>query len=523
MTLTDPGFLFVFVPLFLCLFAISGRLAGARGAQSVLVLASILLAATNGLPFLVVMLASACVNYGFLRLILSSGREKHGNLLLIGIGMNVLLLILFKYAVWLNWLGGLGDWAMRLAVLVPTTLSFLTFQRSVGLLDASVDSRAIRQGLEARHVRDQSEAPVADGALRYLGFATLFPNLVMGPIAYLSEILPQFLRDDFGRIRRINLLIGVTLIAIGLFKKLFIADPLGEALVNPVFALLAEGNSVPRLNAVLAVTGWYAQLYFDFSGYSDIAIGLARLFGIRLPMNFDSPLRATGIIDFYKRWHITLTRVISRFLFTPLSVAGTRLAFRRKLGKWSAKGISLWLPLLVNFIVIGLWHGPKQTYLLFGLIHGLWYIAETEVRATKRWKSFRKAKSERFRFLSGLALTTIPLMLTFALFRAGSLGELGLLFQSLADGAQNSTNPIPIVYFVRLGAAFALIAFAPNAYELLERYRPAIRSYTVPSTTLGLLALRWRPNLVWATFIALIALAAMDKLARPAPFIYGVF
>lgn len=523
MALTDPGLLFVFVPLFLILFAFANMIAGARASQLILVLASVMLAATHGLPFLAIMLASAIINYGVTQMILSTDKAKHGRLLFAGIGFNILLLILFKYGIWLQWLGGIGDLAMQLAVLLPTTLSFLSFQRSVGLLDASVDKDEIGHGLRARHPRDSTASPIRDGFLRYFSFAALFPNLVMGPIIYLSEILPQFRHPDFGKIKRINLLIGVTLVAIGLFKKLVIADPLGVALVDPIFARLAAGEDVSFLHGMLAITSWYAQLYFDFSGYSDIAIGLARMFGIRLPMNFNSPLRATGIIDFYKRWHITLTRVISRFLFTPLSLRGTRYAFRHKIGKWPTKAISLWLPLLVNFIIIGLWHGPKNTYLLFGLIHGFWYIAETEVRATKRWKAFRKTKSDRFRLLAGIMITAGPLMLTFALFRAGSVAEFGALLNSLTSFGPSNADPVPPVHYARLGLALTLIAFAPNAYELLVKYRPAIRSYVVPSSTLRLMALRWRPNLVWAVFVALIALAAMDKLARPAPFIYGVF
>src|SRR4029078_733190 len=101
----------------------------------------------------------------------------------------------------------------------------------------------------------------------------------------------------------------------------------------------------------------YVQLYFDFSGYTDMALGVARLFGLRLPINFDSPLRANGIVDFYRRWHITLTRVIGRFLFTPLSLWGTRLAANHALSGWPRKLVSAWLPLLVNFEVIALWHG----------------------------------------------------------------------------------------------------------------------------------------------------------------------
>nr|WP_240903023.1 MBOAT family O-acyltransferase [Caulobacter sp. SLTY] len=352
--------------------------------------------------------------------------------------------------------------------------------------------------------------------VRFGAFHTFFPQLVVGPITYLSEFGPQALSQRFGRFKRTDLEVGLTLIAIGLFKKVVIADSLGR-ITAPVFDGLAQGAPANSAQAWLAVTGYFAQLYFDFSGYSDMALGLARLFGIRLPFNFDSPLRASGIADFYRRWHITLTRVIGRFLFTPLSLWGARTAAEKALPIPAARALSAWGPMLVNFQVIALWHAALPTFMLFGLIHGLWFILETEVRATKRWRRFKKATTDTFRLRVGQALTILPLMLTFALFRSADLQVFASLVQALP-----LTAPAPVNWpaAAQVAGAFALIWLAPNSQELLRRYRPGIRTWNNPSTTPGPLRVEWRPTLLWGLFVAGLLLGALSMIAYRTPFIY---
>jgi D-alanyl-lipoteichoic acid acyltransferase DltB (MBOAT superfamily) len=352
---------------------------------------------------------------------------------------------------------------------------------------------------------------------------------LIGPIAYLSELFPQLARRGFGRLRQIDIKVGATLLVVGLAKKILIADPLGSNAVDPLFGAAAAGNHIVPLEAGLAMVAYTAQLYFDFSGYSDMALGIARMFGLRLPINFNSPLRATGIIDFWRRWHITLTRVIAKVLFTPLALAGTRFAGRHRLKGWSAKLVAVWLPILLNFEVIALWHGAQATFFAFGIFHGLWFIFETEVRATRRWKAFAKKTSPNLRRYLGQAITFAPLVISFALFRSHSMADFGHLLAGFGNdwlGVLHSSEGralstiLPLAYLI---LAFAIIWLAPNANEMMRKYRPGIVTFSVPSTTPRFARLTWRPTLFWALLVMALALKIAFSLNAPTPFVYGGF
>ena len=525
MSLTEPAFLFLFLPLFLFLFQLAGRVGGSRGALGVILAASILIIGTQGPWFLLLTSLSAVCNYAFLVTILrarSAGRPARP-ILVFGVAVNIGILVVFKYAAWFGWIPALGPWMLTLNSAVPMTLSFLTFQRAVALLDAFAQPAIVEASLSEPSHRETDRRPV-DAPLRFLSFASFFPNVLIGPIAYLTEVAPQFRRRSFGGVRSLDLSVGMTLLVIGLFKKVFIADDLGTLVVDPVYADVWLHHTVPPLLTAAALLGYFAQLYFDFSGYSDMALGIGRMFGIRLPINFKSPLRAIGIIDFYRRWHITLTRVIARFLFTPLSVAGTRLAMRKRLKGPRAKALSLWGPLLLNFLVIGIWHSAAITFVVFGLFHGLWYVVETEVRASKRWKQLGRSRSP-LRNAAGLLYTSALIMISFALARSPSLDVFFGIFANLhGDWTNLGEGAGPFLGIVRrLLFAFAIIYLAPNAYELLERYRPGITTWNVPSTTPVMLRLRWRPTLLWGLFVAALGLAVFSRLAAPVPFVYGIY
>jgi D-alanyl-lipoteichoic acid acyltransferase DltB (MBOAT superfamily) len=249
------------------------------------------------------------------------------------------------------------------------------------------------------------------------------------------------------------------------------------------------------------------------------------MFGIRLPINFQSPLRAVGIIDFYRRWHITLTRVIARFLFTPLSITGTRFAMRRKLKGIRAKAVSSWAPLLLNFLVIGMWHSASITFVFFGAAHGLWYIVEVEVRSTRRWKRFAKETPGWIRGFAGGAITTLLITASFALARSPNLPVFFRLFTSLGGDWTDSGLDFPSMMGIarRLAFALAVIYFAPNAYEMLQRYRPGIPTFKVASTTPPLFRFLWRPTFFWGLVVAALGLLVLNRLAQPVPFVYGIY
>jgi alginate O-acetyltransferase complex protein AlgI len=320
----------------------------------------------------------------------------------LGLAYDFAVLVWFKYR--LAFAPGAPLPFAALSPAIPVGISFYTFQQAVLLIDAyNRDASVVAFFGRLGSLREK-----ARGFLNHAFFVSFFAHVLIGPIVYLEEFQPQIASRTFGRLRRRDLEVGLTLIAIGLFKKFIMADRLAR-IADPVFAAAAAGHGVHgNLTTAAALAGtaaFYMQLYFDFSGYTDMALGLARLFGIRFPMNFYSPLKAVGIMDYYRRWHMTLTRAIARFFYTPLALAGTRFAARRKIKGLPARMAGQWLPLLINFQAIALWHGARLTFVLFGLFHGVWYVCETEMSRLPAYRRWRERSSERTRLSVGRGLT----------------------------------------------------------------------------------------------------------------------
>lgn len=515
MLFVEPFFLFVVMPLALAGCFLAARLAGPTAALGILVLVSAVFYAPYGPLPAAILTLSLLINLA-LGMALAQGaglsQAARKALLALGLAGNFLALAFFKY--FAPHLAGTTLPAVLAAI--PAGISFYTFHQSVFLLNAFQRAPEVTRFLAG-------PGGALGAGTRYAAFVAFFPQLVIGPITYLSEFAPQVLRAGFGRLKRVNLKVGAALITIGLFKKLCIADPLAATL-NPIYALADAGTPLSSQQSVFAVLGFYFQLYFDFSGYSDIALGIARLFGIRLPINFDSPLRSTGIVDFYRRWHITLTRVIALFLFTPLSLAGTRYAIDKGLKGWRRRALGSWLPFLANFQVIALWHAAKATFVVFGLWHGLWFVIENEIRATKAFKAFRARTSERTRFLAGLAITLVPLSLTFALFRCDTLHAFGLVLQGFFNGSGAGKGAaVHNSAWQMLALAGAIIYLLPNAYEWLRNYRPGIFTFTNPSSTLNRLRIAFRPDTLNALLLVVLWGFIVLRLNKPAPFLYAGF
>jgi alginate O-acetyltransferase complex protein AlgI len=521
LTFVEPFFLFVLLPLAVTAFYVVRRFASSTAALAVIVAASLVFYAPYGAPAMALLIVSLSINL-FIGILLTRDApptRHRGALLALGLAFNFGALVTFKYLDQIEHLARPSA-APILALAIPAGISFYTFHQAVFLRDAfrrQPDVLAMvgaARGLAGRVSR----------LVRYAAFVAFFPQLVIGPITYMSEFGPQIRREGFGRLKATNIQVGMTLIIVGLFKKLCLADLLALR-VDPVFDSLTRGEGVTQAQAALAILGYFFQLYFDFSGYSDIALGIARLFGIRLPINFDSPLRATGIVDFYRRWHITLTRVIVLFVFTPLSLSGARFAIRRGYRDWRLRALSAWVPFVANFQLIALWHGAKYTFVVFGLIHGLWYVLETEVRRTGAFKAYRRATSDRLRTIAGMAVTALPLMLTFALFRSESLAVFGRLIATVVGKGLHPGAPLALALrdWAPVAAAALIVYFLPNIYEVLRRYRPGIRAFTNASNTPALLRAAWRPTLAWSLFLIVLGALAYTRLNYRAPFLYGGF
>ena len=523
MSFLEPAFLFSFLPITLLLFALAGRMYGPSGACAVLILASLVFCLPYGWPFFAVATASAVVNQiAFAALVRASnlGRARLRRQIFVGTLMfNFGLLIAIKYAALFEAVPGAAPLFAVISSAIPVTISFFTFQRSVMMFDA----------YQKRPEAIEFSAGTLSDHLRLGAFSLMFPNLLIGPIAYISEIGRQLKSSTFGKLRIADFEIALTMIVMGLAKKILFAEPLDAFVVTPIFAPADADQKIMPVEAVMGMVGFYAQLYFDFSGYSDIAIGVARLFGLELPINFNSPLRACGVVDFWKRWHITLTRVIARLLFTPLAVVGTRFAMKHGFRGNRFKLFTSWLPLWVNFEVIGLWHGAKWTYVAFGLCQGVWFILETEIRLSRRWRGFVKRTSDNVRLRAGQILMFVPMVVSFAIFRSKSLKEFAHLMGNLGNDwlavlhkpwgqALNIPGSATL-----LAMAFAIIWLCPNVYEFLHDAKPGIMTWTVPSTTPRWMRFVWRPTLIWAALTMMLGFLVIASLRVSTPFIYGGF
>ncbi len=523
MLFVEPFFLFVLLPATICAFYFMGLYAGRTATLAVVVIASAIFYAPYGVLPAILLATSLCINL-FLGIKLSKDdfddKRQRKTLLAIGLVLNFAALGTFKY---LDQLAAMivPSAGPILGIAIPAGISFYTFHQAVFL------QHAYNRNVEVVSFFKGAKSILGKLAvlIRYSAFVAFFPQLITGPITYMSEFGPQVQGRSFGRLRVYNLQIGVTLIVVGLFKKLCIADVLAYG-VNPIYDEISAGTPILPRHAIFAIVGYFFQLYYDFSGYADISLGIARLCGLRLPINFDSPLRAIGIVDYYRRWHITLTRAIVLFVFTPLSLWGTRVAIERGYKGWRRRAIGTWLPLVANFQLIALWHAAKGTFVLFGTIHGLWYVLETEIRASGTFKAFRSRTSERFRTIAGMAITAPPLMLTFALFRSENLNGFFSLLSALVGFASPPPppyEPIDPRELLAIVVAAVIVYLLPNVYELLRRYRPGFVTYPNPSMTPPILRFMWRPNLMWALFVAILTIAILTRINHPTPFLYAKF
>lgn len=509
MLFSDPIYLFVFLPVTLLIFSvISNKILSII----FLSIASLFFYSFFSTHFLLLFLSSIAANIIFAFFLIEMTKHRY-TIFIISVAANVSFIFYFKY---FGYLSSFTTTSFDVASLaIPVGISFYTFQKLGFLYDIYGAKEETIKLLGYGNSMKQRGAAL----MRFVSYVAFFPQMVIGPIVYLREYVKEIDRKTFGRLQYRDLAVGITLIVLGLAKKM-LADELGET-ANPVFAAVEKGEQLSAGMAWMGALSYYVQLYFDFSGYSDMAIGSARLFGIKLPINFDSPLRASGIIDFYRRWHITLTRLIARMLFTPIALWGTRAGALRGYRGWRMKALSNWLPLVINFQVIAIWHGLAPTFLLFGAIHGFWYICETEARASKRWRNFKAATSEGKLFAFGAMATFLPLLLTFALFRSQSIDGFGRLLTAMFVGL-DFTPEFGHAQFVLL-SAFAIVWFLPNTNVFLERFKPGLYTWVNSNNALALADLRWRPSLFWGVCMTSLFIFTLYNLNSEAPFIYMGF
>jgi alginate O-acetyltransferase complex protein AlgI len=338
MLFTSYEFVLLYLPVVFFIFFFVAR-RSARAAATWLVVASVFFYGWWNPKFVLLLLASVCFNYSAGYLIGHDRSRRNKILLVTAIVANLGLLGVFKYAnFFITTLNGTGTHLALLDIVLPAGISFFTFTQIAFLVDAY---RGLAKEYDFVH---------------YLLFVTWFPHLIAGPVLHHKQMMPQFADADTYRPHSESISVGLTLFSFGLCKKVLLADQFG-LFANPVFDAAAQGVQPHLIAAWVGALAYTLQLYFDFSGYSDMAIGLSRMFNVKLPLNFDSPYKATNIIDFWRRWHMTLSAFLRDYLY--FSLGGNRKGRMRR-----------HLNLIATMLLGGLWHGAGWNFVVWGGLHG---------------------------------------------------------------------------------------------------------------------------------------------------------
>ncbi len=506
MPFNSVGFLFVLLPVSLALYhLLIARFDRLR--QPFLVAVTLIFYAIGGSQYLLLLIASVTFNYLIARLIAGAvpGSRRAGMVLASGVIANLALLFYFKY---MNFFIGnanafLGTDMVLRTIILPLGISFFTFQQIGFLIDLSRGRFQLGRAID------------------YASFVLFFPQLLSGPIVKYDELTPQ-LRARLPRgTASANILVGLTIFAIGLAKKTVIADSIG-GLAAPVFDAAAAGQTPGMAECWIAAFAYTAQIYFDFSGYSDMAIGVARMFGIVLPLNFHSPLRSTSIIELWRRWHVTLSRWAQSYIFQPLSMPMARFAAHHVPGRFAMFLLSFALPTMLSMVVIGIWHGAGWTFVLFGALQGI-YMAVNEYWRQARRKKRKASKSAAPFFEAPLsrALTLVAFVVAVVAFRAPDLTTAGILYASMIGGSEagaplvGGTWPAGLAGAVAtLALVYAIVYFAPNTQQFMARWHPVLEWEKWRKVDPPARPVEWKMTAAWAAASALILFVGFVLMMR---------
>jgi alginate O-acetyltransferase complex protein AlgI len=507
-------FLLVFLPLTLLGFFAFARI-GTPFAAGLLAFASLVFYGWWSPPYVLLLLASVAFNYSMgVRISKAHARadlraaKRH---LISAVAINLAVLGYFKYANF--FLGNIalvtGVHADFARIVLPLGISFYTFTQIAFLVDG---------------YRNKA---IEFNPVHYALFVTYFPHLIAGPILHHAEMMPQFRNPLIYRVRAENFAVGLSIFAIGLFKKVVLADGIAP-FVGPVFSTTSA--SPPDLfHAWGGALAYTCQLYFDFSGYSDMAIGLSRLFGIQLPLNFDSPYKALDIVEFWRRWHMTLSRFLRDYVYFALG--GNRRGIARR-----------YMNLFVTMLLGGLWHGAGWTFVAWGGLHGVYLIVNHGWRAITISESRVSTNFGRF---TARLLTFLAVVAGWVLFRAPDFSTATSVLAGMA-GLHGVSLPSAVAvhypsaasFLARAGVQFtlgggaefirmyawimallALVFLAPNTQEIMGRFRPGLDA--APRVVPGWM--QWQPTAGWAIGCAIIAGCGFLSLHRLSEFLYYQF
>jgi len=482
-------------------------------------------------PFLILLGLSVIVNYLLSVVILKNHESSSKNNLpfYFGLIFNLGLIAYYKYAYFLiDSINAMlsTNIAIRDDIFLPLGISFFTFQQIAFLIDC-------KKGLSKKY-----------NFKEYTLFISFFPQLIAGPIVHHKEMMPQFEDTSKKLITYENFSVGLVLLAIGFFKKLVIAD--NAALIcDPFFAKSTTQASLYFIDSWVGVLAYTFQIYFDFSGYCDMALGVARMLGIVLPINFFSPYKSRNISDFWRLWHITLSRFLRDYVYIPLG--GNRKGKSRR-----------YMNLMATMLVGGLWHGASWTFVVWGGLHGLYLVLHQFwlfiIKSLNLFKKESRIIASLGNF-SSILLTFLAATFAWVFFRATTfdsafeitqamLGQsgMGTLKGSLtffSDGQFrgilnmfgipehiNVKHYAHLESFLVLGVIAFIVFVLPNSVQIAEKYNPVID----PSKVLAAYSEKFRkvnisfsPTIGWAVFIAVIFVFSVLNMTRTSPFLYFQF
>jgi alginate O-acetyltransferase complex protein AlgI len=438
MLFNSHEFLFIFVPLVWFLFYLSNQF-GFIKKNHILLFSSIFFYSYWIPNYIFLVFFIILINFNFGKSLI---KQKNNKLLIFAIVINVLILLIFKYSVFilsnLNFLFNLNFTYPNIPY--PLAISFITFQNIIYLIDCYDD--------QIKKIKFN----------RYALFVLFFPQLIAGPITRYSNMQLQF-NKKFNNINYESLTKGFFLISIGLFKKIIIADKLA-VFVNENYNSIYNLNFFETWFTSIAFT---LQFYFDFSGYADIAVGLGLLFFIKIPINFNSPLKATSMIEFWQRWHLTLTSFLTNYIYLPIIKNFKEISMR-----------NIAVSTTITFFVAGLWHGPSWNFILFGLWNGILIIINQMIKKT----NFNCNKLIKF------IVTFTCINIGFIFFRSENLNDAFHLIISLFNFSSLINIDFNFLFnyilskkltFLILFSGFFIIFLKKNSNQYIENFRPKFK------------------------------------------------
>jgi alginate O-acetyltransferase complex protein AlgI len=503
-------FLYLFLPFSILLYFNIGK-KSAQKARIFLAIMSLIFYAYWDIRFLPLIVISIMVNYYIglkvINFVDAKVTLQAKQFLMIGLIFNLALLIFFKYTNMLvTTISDFGIIDIDIPnIILPIGISFFTFTQIAFLVDAYQNK-----------VRDYK-------LWDYMLFVSYFPHQIAGPILHHKEMMSQFTKQLTVKFNLVNFTVGISMLAFGLAKKVLIADTL-SSFCNPVFANLEMGVSPTFIEAWTASCAYSLQLYFDFSAYCDMAIGISLIFNIKLPLNFNSPYKSFSIIEFWRRWHMTLSRFLRDYLYIPLG--GNRNGNLRR-----------YLNLFVTMALGGIWHGASWTFLFWGMLHGFYLVVNhfwrgvlstmlginlpsvfawflTMIAVIIGWVFFRaETLSGALLMLESMFLPS-QILLPPSVFKLASLSR----FFVASDGWSGSVGGIQAIGFVALISLMVIVM--PNIQQLFRKYKPFLDEKPEWSNASKL---TWSTSWLWATVTALLLAFSLVKLGTDSSFLYFNF